>query len=712
MKIFDLNRTFLRALGTKGGNSSAAYDPNAFHQPSAISVADDGSLWVAEGNKNETGRLGFARRIAVWNANGQFSRHFIGGTWYGANQICLHEQDPALAYAYGVVYKVEPGQKPAYKPLRYASSRREPKSPFQLWTGSPGVLFGSTRMFRSSVSGQNREYLLQANGYPILYQADATGDYRPVLAIGSHQHNPAFPEVKEEKRAVFIWTDLNADEQPQANEFVRVESGSTSVSFFSGWGYPPPLDFVWRLGGWEFKPSRFTDNGVPVYDKAHALKLASPHHSLRVGQHLISTVAGKNGSPEAGWYFAGNLHFTDLAGRRTAHYRFNWPAVHASWSSTLYKPGQTGRSIGENFFSGIADSAGEIGQVIATHGNKGQAFVFSEDGLFVTTLFSDPREGPKGQGSTEKRGADWTKVTMNEEAFGGWFGRQADGNLRYLFGHTAAHVVQVHGLDKVKRFDAGLVSISTPATATLSLDNAKPTQGAAASLRVPNVRGAYPPFKADGEMHEWSDIPRQEIKLGDDLVARVALAHDLDHLWILAEVTDPSPALNSAREPNFLFKTGDAIELQFGPARPARTRPVEGDIRIILAPSAKKPVAMKLLPVKKNAKPAEGFIFESPVHKVPFASVSPLNNVEAKFVKTATGYICEAKLNCDAIALSHAASGLRLRGDIGVLFSNEGGESTQARAYLFDHSPGATITADVPSEAELHPAQWGEWLLE
>ena len=94
------------------------------------------------------------------------------------------------------------------------------------------------------------------------------------------------------------------------------------------------------------------------------------------------------------------------------------------------------------------------------------------------------------------------------------------------------------------------------------------------------------------------------------------------------------------------------------------------------------------------------------------ASVRVLDDAKAVFTKTATGYTAEVRLKCDSIALKNAASGLRIRGDVGVLFSNDGGKATQTRAYLTDHSPGASITADVPSIAEIRPREWGEWILE
>ncbi len=199
------------------------------------------------------------------------------------------------------------------------------RSPFELWTGSPGTLFGATRMFRSDASGRMREYLLQSNGFPILFQADEQGDYRPVFAAGHHEHNKAFPKAADDPKAIFLWNDINGDELPQPDEFTRVRGGSHSVQFFSGWGYPPPRDLVWRFGGREFAPVRFTERGVPVYGEGK--KLTLPEHFLRVGQHLVATVPGKWDSPEAGYYFAGNYVFTDLAGKRT-RLRTYWNNQH------------------------------------------------------------------------------------------------------------------------------------------------------------------------------------------------------------------------------------------------------------------------------------------------------------------------------------------------------------------------------------------------
>lgn len=51
------------------------------------------------------------------------------------------------------------------------------------------------------------------------------------------------------------------------------------------------------------------------------------------------------------------------------------------------------------------------------------------------------------------------KIAGRPEAFGGWFGKQAEDKVRYLFGRNAALVVRVHGLEEAKRFTAGTVEI-------------------------------------------------------------------------------------------------------------------------------------------------------------------------------------------------------------------------------------------------------------
>jgi len=722
VKVYNRDLKLLRSIGTRGGQAGKIdYDAGALHNVQAMSVDDDGLLWVAEDpgacdeKKFPKMPLGYAKRISVWGRDGKLVKDFVGGTQYGAYSTALHEQDPTIGYAYGVLYKLTPGKKPAYRPWRYIMLGRKPGSPFGLWTSAPHVLFNGHRVFRSNASGRMREYLLQTNGLLVLLCADARGNYRPVMAIGHHQQNKAFPKVKGEPKALHVWSDLNGDEMAQPGEFQRLAGTSYEMGPYGGWGCPPPRDLVFYIEGLALKPVRFTQAGGPVYDAAKAPRLATSGPFLRVGGHLVGYMKGRFGNEDAGPFFCGFETYCDLRGRRRGRLRRNWPAVHGSWFSSLYVPGQSGRTIGELFPAGIADSRGEAGYVICHQGNKGQGFIISEDGLYVTGIFRDVRQSPAGFGATEKPGADWTNVTLDSEAFGGWFGRQDDGVLRYNFGRVACRVVRIDGLEKAKRFTAGTVKLAGPPKGLSATSAPAAAPKTARELLIPNVRGRFPRIQADGDPADWPDVPTRKILVGGKTVARVRLATDYDHLYILAEVIDSSPAINAAADPKRLFKTGDAIDLQFGPWRLRPGGPGEGDTRTVLAAGPagkKKPVAMVFLPVSKRAKPKDAVTYQSPTGKRTLASAKPLNNPTAVFRRTATGYVLEAKLPCDRIGLGAAGPGAKILGDVGVIFSTAGGLGVQSRAYLHDHSPGATIVSDTPSESDIRPAEWGAWVME
>jgi hypothetical protein len=300
-----------------------------------------------------------------------------------------------------------------------------------------------------------------------------------------------------------------------------------------------------------------------------------------------------------------------------------------------------------------------------------------------------------------------------------------------LFGRNACHVVRVEGLEVVRRFDAGTVELKGPTAGGGAVPKADPPERV---LRVPDATGRFPAFKADGDPAEWKDFPRREVRVGDDVVARVAVAHTRQHLWVLAEVDDPSPWKNEGADPKLIFKTGDALDIRLGTDRDPRppghlthapkgdypkptadrTAPGVGDLRVLIAPGpkGKPPVVTAYRPVKPEAKADEAFAFESPVKKHAFASVAAVPDVQVGVKATKTGYVVEVRLPCDRVDLRDCGSGLRLRGDVGVLWGNEAGLATERRAYLFDHGPAAAVVTDTPTEAALHPAEWGVWVFE
>jgi hypothetical protein len=50
--------------------------------------------------------------------------------------------------------------------------------------------------------------------------------------------------------------------------------------------------------------------------------------------------------------------------------------------------------------------------------------------------------------------------------------------------------------------------------------------------------------------------------------------------------------------------------------------------------------------------------------------------------------------------------------DVGYLFGNAPGTQVAARAYWVNNSFSANVTADVPNESRLEPAEWGSATVE
>ncbi len=455
VKVFDARRNLLRTVGTKGGQKGLEFDQEAI-QPSIRGIATDvsGRLWTTE--------FDHPRRQVLWDKEGKFVEHFVGNTGYGAAHMAGHEQDSKLAVGFGMLYKIDPSQAQSYKPWRFLSSGPKEGSPFFIYRSSAGFTRGT--LFRSDASGKMREYFFEVNPdvlegtLQIFVEKD--GDYRPVAAMQyGGGRIPGFPAGPA--GSFQIWTDLNGDELIQTEEVITIPNNAPPGNAWLGgagpwnWNMPMMKDFSLAVGGKLLKPVRFTEDGAPVYDYENAPEMESkldnsyPMAWNKIGNHYV-------GMQHAPTVFHGNHVMLNDKGRLVSKIPFDGLTVQGSMKTPMPPPGKT---TGELVIAGFADLGPDIGHVFAWHGNYGQAFVFTEDGIFLTSLFKDVRDNPKGYGETAVKGADWTDATMHQESFGAWFGKQDDGKVRYLFGQVTAQVAEILNLDKAKRFEAGWVEL-------------------------------------------------------------------------------------------------------------------------------------------------------------------------------------------------------------------------------------------------------------
>ncbi|MCS7049027.1 MAG: hypothetical protein NZ483_07020 [Verrucomicrobiae bacterium] len=452
IKVFSPTGKLLRTVGKRGGQGKQlAWDSQILQDVSAVAVEEDGDVWIAEPDH--------PRRTAVFGSDGRLLREFIGNTQYGAYECQLHEQDPTRAMAYNVEFFVNPNATQEYRPVRFLTSGPKPGSPFTLDRYVRGI---RSLFFRA----QGREYIVQYQPFAHVLYVEREGDYRPCGAIFHPKHwhiddaRRASPGFREEDPvgAVRLWSDWNEDELIQEEELQLVpefdKPGEPWVRHFAGHNYPMSDDLTLYINARIIQPTRIAPGGTPIYEVARAVKFAEALDTSygtfhRAGKHLF-------GMQFAPTLFHGRHVFTDLSGRIIGFFNFTRLALHGSQNAPMPLPGETA---GETFVAGVADIGGDLGAVIAHHGNMGQAFLFSEDGIFISSLFKDVRDNPAGYGERVEKGADWSNVTMTQEPFGGWFGKQSDGKVRYLFGRNAALVVQIHGLEQTRRFVAGTVEI-------------------------------------------------------------------------------------------------------------------------------------------------------------------------------------------------------------------------------------------------------------
>lgn len=207
------------------------------------------------------------------------------------------------------------------------------------------------------------------------------------------------------------------------------------------------------------------------------------------------------------------------------------------------------------------------------------------------------------------------------------------------------------------------------------------------------------------------DATAVEIRADEKRRGQAAVSFDDEHLFVAFRVTDSTPWRNSGPDAKTIFLTGDSVDLQLGldpTARPRRGRPVVGDFRIAIAPFGDDPVVMLYQPMVPGHKgPREAFI--SPVGRVEMDRVERIDSARVAVRRTETGYDLEAAIPLAALGMEFPV-GRKIRGDVGILFSDDAGTKCLLRRYWSNRN--TNIAADLPSETRLQPSAWGEVVID
>ena len=353
--------------------------------------------------------------------------------------------------------------------------------------------------------------------------------------------------------------------------------------------------------------------------------------------------------------------------------------------------------------------------MFCVNGNMGNMYLFTADGLFVSTLFHDIRLRPNWAAPVAERNMDVTEVSLHDENFWPSITQTSDGKV-FLVDGARTSLVRIDGLETLNRLPEQTIDITTDQLQSARdwfarIEIQRQQQRGSGVLTVP-LRSVAP--LVDGELNDWpaetdwAFIDRRGIKANFNSDSRpyevsAAVALTKSHLYAAWRTTEKNLLNNTAETPNALFKHGGCLDLMLAtdPAAASdRSSPVAGDQRLLITQVNGETRA--LLYRAKVPGTKDSVAFSSPWRTIHLDKVEDIS----KQVTLATDKNGNFEISVPLDGLHwQPQPGETYRADVGVLRGAKG--QTTQRVYWSNKA--TAITADVPSEAELRPDLWGKW---
>ncbi len=708
VRVFAPDGKPVRTIGEPGGKQFGTYDERRMHRPGGVAIDSRGHLWVAE--------VDYApKRISQWNAaTGEFVRAWYGPPRYGGGGH-LDLRDPTR-FTYpsnlqGIAFRLDWDR---------ATSR--PEAVYALQPHTIGRVPGTT------VYVEDRRYMVNPLVGPAYFKARDAHVYLwrddgTVQIVGGTvtwgrkapdfqafvEKDPALAAKVESvpghfKGRFYVWSDLNLDGVPQADEVQGTNLGQEPVKrYFGGASIGPDLAITTTAGAY-VPPPTFTDQGVPVWDLEkvrffadHAEHLADV---LRADDgFFVYTMGGYTNPRVVRGYRDGRLRWkingVGGPGRGDPVARYKGQLVNAQ------------RTIGYP----VKPAEGEAGPLFALNSYHGSVYVLTTDGLYVTDLLGDARTTPRADFPQARPGMVLDDVTFHEEHFWPALDQVADGSIYLTAGHPSSNIFEVRGLDSVRRVGPWTVEVTADAVADLPAERVLAGEGRKVerTMTVP-LRPAAP--AVDGLLDDWRDA--EWVEVDPRRGVRAAVAVHGDTLYAAWQTDDPALLANSVAEGwRYAFATGGGLDLMVrtDPDAPEPKRrkhhgtyetAAEGDVRLFVTRAGDAKTG-KVLAVRFQQVGGRGeeVVYDSPIGRVTFDAVADVSG-RVRLAQAGGNY--EVAVPLEVLGLRPKA-GTTTLGDVGVLV----GDGRETRARLYWSNRAAQMVSDIPSEARLAPHEWGIW---
>lgn len=729
VKVFDAQGKYLRAIGTPGGRKPGPYDPQAMRCPVGVAVDSKGRVWVAEWDM-------LPKRISVWTPEGKLVQEFIGAHKYGGGGA-LDPGDKTQMIYDGMLFKLDwekgdwklsdtivdimnvdeekshviggyanwPSRIVRYKGEQYFVSGNDDIGGMgggTVWKrkGSSFVALSHIGPFSLFQNGKvDKSHYLYSRLIEVMGEKAPGGSATDIGGpVGQWNQFTSF---------LMLWTDQNGDGVVQPAEVNFSEKPHYwMLNPYIG----PDLSVYLRNPAhrgvtniWRLPASTFNAAGAPVYDinKLEVVREDIPNKA---------TTSSTLEADSAGRLFvnASAIYGIDPKARTMWAYPNPWPIEGGG----APRP-KSGLVIAGYSVRGVAEVGGEVGTIFAINSNFGQWYLFTHDGLFLSTIFGDVRTSPYwGTHFKEaKRGMLANGVSHGQESFFGSMTKTSDGNVYIVAGHPHASIIKISNLDSIKRIQ-GTVKVSpdevlraAKAEETAALEKRKaeasPSKVLPSSESV--IASAYHPGHSLDVVA--GRFPHTQANYA------YFLGYDKDNLWIRATMPH---FVNKGTDWQRLFTTGDAAVVELGldaTADPARSTPAPGDVRIVFAPFQGKPVAVLYrYRVPGATKP---IVFQSAAGKTGVDEVRQIEDAQIKVepYESTGGKTLAVVAKIPWKALTDDSSKLMeqfktgVRGDVGFIIGDATGTSAFERINWAN--PARGVVGDVAWQARLTPNLWG-----
>ncbi|MFZ2657478.1 MAG: hypothetical protein WAX69_21260 [Victivallales bacterium] len=669
VKIFDTSGKLLRAMGHQGGRRFGSIDPRDFYLPAGLGIDKKGRLWVTEEYYPKRVSV-WEIPDDVAGKEPILAREFFSSAEYGEAGYMPDPKEPRkiISESRGILWDVDIA-KGTFHPLklfprihgpaRSGSMSYDPDLPFPLplWVGRVDAMTEFIS-FQNRISVDGRSFAWASGAAVTVIGEDSVQSFKPLAAFGrvgnyiresghygsqwvpkaildaAKQHpkwaelvkrekfDPAMSDLPHDPKLLkwpkeiwpkeidaFNWTDANGDGKMQANEIVLSpllpQSGGAVVTF------DKKLDAMVVVGGnlWKMRHQGMNSAGAPVYDWSKA----EPMFNTGVGApSFIGGNAELLVTPREGNY-NGAISFIGADG----HLLWSYPTLasghgHRRVPNIKEKVMEPGVIYGGWNMQGVADLPDSSGRFFLLHGGHGMDYLMTlEDGLFIGTVFKPL--SPWWDGIPEaKKGMSLNDYSLHDECFNGSLVRveRSDGGFEaghyYLLGLGRSAVVELTGLDSVKRLPGGTVKITgkmvaAALSAELLADQERWNRKRAGTC--------FDIARNDGGLN--LNLP-STVNLGriahDGMDARVSIWHNLKGLGVGFRFGRPyggalaSIFLNDAPSWEQVILYGDAIEVDVAAELPDGVAAADQQ-RIVFARWHGAPVAIKYRKVKLEAVP-------------------------------------------------------------------------------------------------------------